>query len=80
MAGATLGDRTVRLHQALFWMNIHLELLAADQRALRRMRALVIAQPRSALDCEADLELIATEVGRLMKRLSYWAELVDRLS
>ncbi|HEY8759629.1 MAG TPA: hypothetical protein VIP52_01820 [Candidatus Dormibacteraeota bacterium] len=58
-------------------MNIHLELLTVDQRALRRMRAL-IAVSASPGDREADLELVTAEIARVEDRLAHWEAVVDR--
>lgn len=65
------------LRHAVFWMNIHLELLTVDQRALRRMRAL-IAVSASPGDREADLELVTAEIARVEDRLAHWEAVVDR--
>ena len=65
------------LRHAVFWMNIHLELLTVDQRALRRMRAL-IAVSASPGDREADLDLVTAEIARVEDRLAHWEAVVDR--
>jgi len=65
------------LRHAVFWMNIHLELLAMDQRAFRRMRAL-IAVSASPGDREVDLELVTAEIARVEERLTHWEAMVDR--
>lgn len=67
----------VSLRDAVFWMNFHLELLGAHQRALRRMRAL-IANSRRPDDCAADAQLVGAEIERELDRLRYWEEMVDR--
>lgn len=70
---------SVTISQALLWMNIHRELLGVDQRALHRLRALVATSPDSPGDCEADVQLVVTEIERVLKRLKDWEETVDRL-
>ena len=64
------------LRDAVFWLNIHLTLLAANQSALRRMRDLASAQSESA-DHEPDFQLMSDEAGRLLKRIVYWEGVVD---
>ena len=48
-----------------------------DQRAFRRMRAL-IAVSASPGDREVDLELVAAEIARVEERLTHWEAMVDR--
>jgi hypothetical protein len=67
----------VSLKQALFWMNIHLELLAVNQKALGRMRTLAAASG-SFGGHEVDVQLVTTEIERVMRRLKYWEDVVDR--
>ena len=43
------------------------------------MRALVIAHAGSADDYEPDIQLVTTEIERVLGRLRYWGEMVDRL-
>ena len=64
---------------SLFWMNIHREQLAVQQHALLRMRALVTGYSGSPDDHEADVQLVTTEIERVMDRLRYWEEVVDRV-
>jgi hypothetical protein len=63
----------------MFWMNTYRELLAINEQALRRMRALVDAHSGPPGDRDADVQLIATEIERVLGRLRYWEEAVDRL-
>lgn len=74
---------TITLRGALFWLNLHRELLAANEGALARMRSLVAAAsvkdtPRYAYG--PDLVLLTGEVERVRSRLDHWLGLVDRLS
>lgn len=74
---------TITLRRALFWLNLHRELLAADETALDRMRSLITAAslrgaPRYLYG--PDLVLLTDEVERVRGRLDHWLGLVDRLS
>ncbi len=73
----------ITLRRALFWMNLHRELLAADESALARMRAL-LAAPTTMRGPQhsyiPDLTLLTSEVERVRLRLDHWLGLVDRLS
>ena len=74
---------TITLRRALFWLNLHRELLAADEGALVRMRSLVAVAtergtPRYAYG--PDLVLLTKEVERVRARLDHWLGLVDRLN
>jgi uncharacterized protein YbgA (DUF1722 family) len=71
------AEEAISLRDAVFWMNIHLDLLAANQKALRRLRELVAASSRWPEDYEPDFELLSNEAGRLLDRLLYWEEVVD---
>ena len=74
---------TITLRRALFWLNLHRELLAADEGALARMRSLVAtASDRGATRYTygADLVLLTNEVERVRLRLDHWLGLVERLS
>jgi hypothetical protein len=71
-------DATIPLRQALFWMNIHLALLAVQQRALGQMRALVATHFGRREEYEPDVLLVETEIERVLVRLMYWEEMVDR--
>jgi hypothetical protein len=74
---AALG-RAVSLQEALYWMNIQVELLAADQRAVRRMRNVMLVHAgRDTF--EVDLKLLLIEVDRVMERLKHWEAMVYRL-
>jgi len=64
----------------VFWLNIHLDLLAGNQRALRRMRVLVAASSRWPGDYEADFQLLSAEAERLLRRIVDWEEMVDSAS
>jgi len=70
---------TISLQEAKFWTNVYRDLLAVDETALRKMRALVIAHAGSADDYEPDIQLVTTEIERVLGRLRYWGEMVDRL-
>ena len=64
-------------------MNLHRDLLAADESALERMRALVAAptaRSRPQHSYLPDLTLLTNEVERVRLRLDHWLGLVDRLS
>ena len=67
------------LQQALFWMNLYRELLAADQQALRRMRSLVADYSGPPEQCAPDVQLVGNEIERVLDRLNYWQEAIDRL-
>ena len=71
---------TVALQEAQFWMNTYRDLLAVDENALQKMRDLVIASAGSPDDYEADIQLVTTEIERVLGRLRYWGEMVDRLN
>ena len=70
---------TITLQEAQFWMNTYRDLLAVDENALQKMRDLVIASAGSPDDYEADIQLVTTEIERVLGRLRYWGEMVDRL-
>jgi hypothetical protein len=73
---------TLTLEQALFWMNIYRDLLAVDENALERMRAL-ITEGSNGDRGEAyrpDVDLVAGEIERVRARLDHWLALVDGLS
>ena len=71
-------EGSLSLNQALFWMNIHLELLAARQKALGQIRGLVRANSGRRYEYEPDVRLVETEIERVLVRLMYWEEMVDR--
>jgi hypothetical protein len=74
---------TPTLEQALFWMNIYRDLLAVDESALLRMRALMLERPvqdRGDVYYVPDVELVLGEIKRVRGRLDHWLGLVDRLS
>jgi hypothetical protein len=66
------------LRQALFWMNIHLALLAVQQKALGQMRALVATHFGRRDEYEPDVLLVEAEIERVLARLMYWEDMVDR--
>ena len=70
------------LQQALFWMNIYRDLLAVDETALLRMRALITdgKNGRHEVYYIPDVELVVGEIERVRERLDHWLGLVDRLS
>ena len=71
------------LQQALFWMNLYRELLAVDESALQRMRALILAAPsgpRGDSLYQADVDLVRGEVHRVRARLDHWLLIVGRMS
>jgi hypothetical protein len=72
-----MGEEAVSLRDAVFWLNVHLDLLAANQRALRRMRDLVAVSPRGEWDYEPDFRLLSAEARRLLGRIVYWEHAVD---
>jgi hypothetical protein len=75
-----VDDLTIQ--QALFWMNLYRELLAADESALLRMRALMAAEPadgRGELYYMPDVELVMGEIERVRTRLDFWLRHVDQL-
>jgi hypothetical protein len=74
-----LPGEVVSFQQALFWMNIQLELLAADHRALRRMRDVLTVYADSPEDFERDIRLHEIELDRVMDRLKHWEGVVARL-
>jgi hypothetical protein len=70
------------IQQALFWMNLYRELLAVDESALLRMRALMAAEPangRGDLYYMPDVELVMGEIERVRARLDFWLRHVDQL-
>ena len=70
---------TISVQEAQFWMNTYRDLLAVDENALQKMRDLVIASAGSPDDYEADIQLVTTEIERVLGRLRYWGEMVGRL-
>ena len=71
------------LQQALFWMNLYRELLAVDESALQRMRALILSAPARARGdgfFQADVDLVAGEVTRVRERLDHWLVIVGAMS
>jgi hypothetical protein len=70
---------TITVQEAQFWMNTYRDLLAVDEIALQKMRDLVIASAGSPDDYESDIQLVTTEIERVLGRLTYWGEMVDRL-
>jgi hypothetical protein len=75
---STIG-RAVSLQEALYWMNIQVELLAADQRAVRRMRKVLTVHSGAPDALETDLQLLLIEVDRVLERLGHWEDMVYRL-
>ena len=71
-------EGSLSLNQTLFWMNIHLELLAVQQKALGQIRDLVRANSGRSYEYEPDVRLVETEIERVLIRLTYWEEMVDR--
>ena len=74
---------TPTLQQALFWMNIYRDLLAVDETALMRMRALMAedtAMARGEVHYQPDVDIVVAEIERVRARLDHWLGLVDRLS
>jgi hypothetical protein len=78
-AAALTPGQLVSLQEALYWMNIQVELLAADQRAVRRMRRVMSVHPGMPGAFEIDLQLLLIEVDRVLERLRHWEEMVYRL-
>lgn len=70
-------EEAVSLRDAVFWLNIHLDLLAANQRALRRMHDLVAVSSNLPGDYEPDFQLLSGEADRLLARVVAWEEVVD---
>ena len=70
---------TISLQEAQFWTGAYRELLAVDETALRKMRALVIAHTGSINDYEPDIQLVTTEIERVLGRLRFWEDMVERL-
>jgi hypothetical protein len=70
---------TTSLLEAQSWVNTYRELLAVDENALQKMRDLVITGAGSLDDHEPDIQLVTTEIERVLGRLSYWGEMVDGL-
>jgi len=71
---------TISLQEAQFWMNTYRDLLAVDEIAFQKMRDLVIASAGSPDNYEPDIQLVTTEIERVLGRLRYWGEMVDRLN
>jgi hypothetical protein len=71
-------EGSLSLNQTLFWMNIHLELLAVQQKALGQIRDLVRAFSGRCYEYEPDVRLVETEIERVLTRLTDWEEMVDR--
>jgi hypothetical protein len=80
--GWYVETETPTLQQALFWMNIYRDLLAVDETALLRMRALMTEKPvqdRGNVYYIPDVELVIGEIERVRGRLDHWLGLVDLL-
>ena len=74
---------TPTLEQALFWMNIYRDLLAVDESALERMRALITDSTngdRVHARYRPDVDLVVGEIERVRERLDHWLSQVDGLS
>jgi hypothetical protein len=71
-------EEAISLRDALQWMNIHLELLAVNKEALMRMRDLVAGSSLPDHLYREDVQLVMAEVDRVLDRLGYWEEMVDR--
>jgi hypothetical protein len=74
---------TPTLEQALFWMNIYRDLLAVDESALERMRALITDSTngdRVEAQYRPDVDLVVGEIERVRARLDHWLAQVDLLS
>ena len=69
---------TISIQEAQFWMNTYRDLLAVDENALQKMRDLVIASAGSPDDYEPDIQLVTTEIERVLGRLRSWDKVVDR--
>ncbi len=76
---STAIRRTVSLQEAVYWLNIQLELLAADQQALRRMKDVLKVQGNGSGAFELDVELLLIETERVLTRLSHWEGVVARI-
>jgi hypothetical protein len=70
----------VSFRDAVFWLDIHLDLLAANQRALRRMRELAVQSSRGPGAYEPDFQLLVGEAEWLLARIVDWEEVVDTSS
>ncbi len=70
---------TLSLQEAQFWMEVYRDILAVDEVALQKMRALVTARPGSPDDYEPDIQLVTAEIERVLGRLKHWAGVVHRL-
>ena len=71
------------LQQALFWLNLYRDLLAVDENALQRMRALLLEEPargRGEAHYLVDVELVMGEIERVRARHNHWLAVVDRMS
>jgi hypothetical protein len=70
-------EYAVSLRDAVFWLNIYRQLLAANQQALERLRELATVSHRRPSDYEPDFNLLLGEAGRLLDRILYWEGMVD---
>lgn len=62
-------------------MNLYRDLLAVDETALQRMRALILEEParqRGAAHYLVDVELVMGEIERVRARCEHWKALVER--
>jgi hypothetical protein len=78
--GCDVGDESISLREAVFWLNLHLELLAGNQRALRRMRDLVAMSPMQPTEFQPDFQLLSDDAERLLSRVVHWENVVDMSS
>jgi hypothetical protein len=75
--------RSPTLQDALFWLNLYRDLLAADENALLRMRALLLEEPaleRGTAFDDADVELVIGEIERVRARHDHWLALVEAMT
>ena len=64
-------------------MNIYRGMLAADESALVRMRALLLEDPaleRGLAFYDQDVELVIGEIERVRARHDHWLSLVEEMS
>jgi len=67
-----LGRATLK--QALYWSNIYTEILAMEEKVLRRIEQLMVSQPAEARrEVElTNLPVVVAQAERFRQRLGYW--------
>jgi hypothetical protein len=70
---------TATLEQALFWKNIHTEILAMEEAVLARIRQLMVDQsPQAQREVElTNVPVVVAQAARFRSRLGFWETRVE---